>query len=1727
MNRLMSIFLFFLGTSFSIGNAATGISLGNVTARPGDTARVKVFLNDSVALGGFQFIVTPPPTGKVTFLSAAASGRAAGWTVSSNASGNGTIVVLYSSTGSSLAAGSDSVLILSYQVSQAATAGTYELQLSDVRVSDAELRPLTDLTIYHGSITLPGEVPAEDRVTISMDYASAYPGDTATLSLTLDNSVDVGGLQFLLSPSPAGKVSLVSAALSGRASGWTISYNASGQGTLFMLYSPTGATLAPGKDNILVLKYLVPYGTASGNIYLQISDVRVSDSSLNPITDFSTTGGSITISRLAAQVNFALDSVRSSAGEKATVSLTLNNAVAVGGFQFIITPTPSGKATFSQVAPVGRAAGWTTSYNSSAEGLLVLLYSPTGAIFAPGEDAVLSFQYDIGALVQPGNILLGLSDIRVSDSNLEPITDFSATNGLITVTEPLQVLGVNPSSVYQDVKDFILKVTGDKFKDGARVEIIGGGILVSKTDFVDAQNLSATITVSSFAIPGLRDVSVVNPDGGVGTGRNLLQVREIPLVSEVNPFYLIQGTDSLYLAINGKGFSRESTVSFPEGGIRVLGLEFKGANQLIALVSVDKTALPGRRKLSLTVPGYETIRTDAVEIKANLPPQLVLPGPLTVQEGDYLTFAVDGIDPEGGPLVFQAGDMPSGASFQNRSFGWTPGYDQAGTYTVKFSVFDRLDAVAQGSVVITVINRNRPPVFVELADHKATAGQQMAFNIIARDPDRDRLNLAAEGLPTGATLSRASDSSFAFAWTPVAEDAGTFRTTFTVSDPFGGADRRSLALTVEVPEKPVNLPPVFKNLPSMEIKEGDYLELTIQADDPNNDPVVIFTKDLPRNADFDPVTSRLTFRPDYTQAGSYPFLLVATDGSLSTSALATIQVKDNDIAPVLQKIDNLVVAEGELLSIVFTAVDSGGDVLRYETDNLPRGAYLDPSNGNFLFTPDYNQAGSYSFLVRVEDPAGQYAEARVSLTVNNVNRQPVFNFIPSQFVESGSTVEFLVSAFDPDGDSLSFKFSSNVLPNSLFNPQTQVFQFTAGEQTGVFEGIFIVTDSPGASDSQVVAINVGPRTNLPPVVTAIPDQFFAEGDTVTLTLSATDPEGAGLTYSVFNQNELPSAMRQISTKGVYKFYADYNSAGRYRVVFQVSDGTLFTKIETKISIENRNRPPVLKPIGNQQVAEGSELELKFSATDPDGDALSYEISGLPRGARFDKKQGIFIFRPDFDEADSMSLGVIVSDGQASVAENFRLIVTNTNRPPVIRRVRDPEVDEGGLLEFEMEADDPDGDSVWVVIDTTKVPFLGEAMKKAARIRNKRSFIFDTGKLIEILRIPSAVLKFYALDKFGAKSDEEIVDIAVIRKILDTSFRDLPPGLAKKLEWANLGVQIAILNNLAGNISADIEVHERSGRLKQDRGLRGRSLLLSSLLQPESENDRKMAEKYRYTFLSASGEEMAFYGIRRGWGVDIRRGWGWDITKSPAEIELTVVFKYSDEDLPKEIEGFSESNLQLYGLDSLKGQFVKIEGAVVDTAKNEVTFKLSNFLLIDFTLGTELAPFYPSDTLNVKLLIDSKVVDTNSTDNSDGPYMIQAFAPQATLVSNAVLYYRTQKTGEYQSLSMSKISGEENGYTAEIQGLAKGGEINYYVQMTVNFETRSSPLNPLTNPYELIVKGKYIPGDVSGDSVINIWDLLEFLKVLSGSVQSKPACDVDENGSINIFDLLELLKLLSK
>ncbi len=60
----------------------------------------------------------------------------------------------------------------------------------------------------------------------------------------------------------------------------------------------------------------------------------------------------------------------------------------------------------------------------------------------------------------------------------------------------------------------------------------------------------------------------------------------------------------------------------------------------------------------------------------------------------------------------------------------------------------------------------------------------------------------------------------------------------------------------------------------------------------------------------------------------------------------------------------------------------------------------------------------------------------------------------------------------------------------------------------------------------------------------------------------------------------------------------------------------------------------------------------------------------------------------------------------------------------------------------------------------------------------------------------------------------------------------------------------------------------------------------------------------------------------------------------------------------------------------------------------------------------------------------------------------------------------------------------------------------------------------------VIKVGGVPGDVDGSGKIDVFDLLDLLKVLGGSKAPSALSDIDANGKTDVFDLLALLKKLA-
>jgi hypothetical protein len=286
------------------------------------------------------------------------------------------------------------------------------------------------------------------------------------------------------------------------------------------------------------------------------------------------------------------------------------------------------------------------------------------------------------------------------------------------------------------------------------------------------------------------------------------------------------------------------------------------------------------------------------------------------------------------------------------------------------------------TVTFLVENINDPPSMDPIEDVVTDEGNLVFLTIAVNDPDlpADELSFA---LDTGSPEGAAVDGSGTLTWTPnEAQGPGMFPLTVIVTDGGGLSDAQSFTITVNE----VASAPVLDAVDDQVIDEGALLTFDLTATDvdiPASD--LAFTLEgIPPGAEFAGAT--FVWTPTEEQGGML-FMLTATvtDGDgLSDANTFTVTAREVDTPPVLDQIDDRVIAEGELLT--FTAFASDTDIpvniLTFSLDTgAPIGAAV-AADGVFTWTPTEAQGPFvHGLTLRVTDDTGQSAARSFTVTV--------------------------------------------------------------------------------------------------------------------------------------------------------------------------------------------------------------------------------------------------------------------------------------------------------------------------------------------------------------------------------------------------------------------------------------------------------------------------------------------------------------------------------------------------------------------------------------------------------------------------------------------------------------------------------------------------------------------------------------------------------------------------
>jgi len=574
-------------------------------------------------------------------------------------------------------------------------------------------------------------------------------------------------------------------------------------------------------------------------------------------------------------------------------------------------------------------------------------------------------------------------------------------------------------------------------------------------------------------------------------------------------------------------------------------------------------------------------------------------------------------------------------------------------------------------------------------------------------------------------------------------------------------------------------------------------------------PIVIYAADLLAN-DSDPDGDDLSFvritdpatgfdlfhlpdggwqiMPDANLNGSFTLDYIVTDGRAQSTGQIEITLDPVNDGPVIRTDGTITVQQNtplviDMATLMANDYDPEGDAFSFVEAFDANGGEISVSGTLVTFTPRAGYQGNAGFRYVLEDSHGAQSLGQAQI-----------------FVAPTGTLPYAVSdSFTMDEDGVLLLDPAVLMANDL-NPMEGELSFLGLSGAGLteredglweyhpgadFNGTvtfgYQITNSTGISIPGSVTVIVAPVADAP---VAVADQVTLVEDTLTLIdpadllLNDYDPDGPGLTLTAVEGGAGITA--RLNEDGLIELTPAANRTAPGNFSYTLTDLTgRETTGTVEVTITPVNDAPVQSaPLSDRYATEDTAFSIALQSlvfSDVDGDALSYALtladgSALPDWLTFAPLTQVISGTPPEDFAGDVALRLWVSDGTVTISDDFRLIVTGTDDPPVLlHALADVMLDAEGMpilagQAFSFDADldafgDPDGDDLafaatladgsalpdWLAFDGTS--FSGTA--PMAGFWDIRIVATDgTGTVVDIFRL-SAIEASYNLGTSSA------------------------------------------------------------------------------------------------------------------------------------------------------------------------------------------------------------------------------------------------------------------------------------------------------------------------------------------------------------------------------------------
>ena len=358
------------------------------------------------------------------------------------------------------------------------------------------------------------------------------------------------------------------------------------------------------------------------------------------------------------------------------------------------------------------------------------------------------------------------------------------------------------------------------------------------------------------------------------------------------------------------------------------------------------------------------------------------------------------------------------------------------------------------------------------------------------------------------------------------------------------------------------------------------------------------------------------------------------------------------------------------------ASDADGDALTFTVIGLPGWATLDALTGRLSGSPSDTDVGQSADIVlsvsdgpasaalptfRIQIAARAAAPVPAPAPAPAVNATPTISGTAVKTVVAGTAYAFTPVANDPDTLSLTFSIANKPAWASFSSVTGQLSGTPTRAQVGSYTGIAIsVSDGNTSASLPAFSVQVQAPPNTAPTISGIPASTVTVGAAYSFTPVAADVDQQTLGFTISNKPSWASFSTATGTLSGTPASANVGSfAG---IVISVTDGTATTALPgfTLTVQAAPNKAPVIAGTPGSSVVAGTAYRFQPTASDPDGNPLTFSISGQPTWASFDTATGTLSGTPTSAQAGSYANIVItVSDSKLTASLPAFGITVNT------------------------------------------------------------------------------------------------------------------------------------------------------------------------------------------------------------------------------------------------------------------------------------------------------------------------------------------------------------------------------------------------------------------------------------------------------------------------------------